>query len=476
MRHDTALCVQEWNTNLQEYIHNGQQPEDTVSMIQHIKENKMKSIQDQVLCLSSISNYHWWQYIRCDGTKSRSGIHVRLTDHLLYHPSSEEADKELTLKYIPQSPRNRLMYYLYTDEVAALKSTIKQLLKLDNNEETAIEDYSTENEPSSVKRRKYATQVLKVSPQTICDTMGVEYQTVKNSTDRNRNLYSVFSQQLITDGAVQWRKHNDYEDVVIMSDYNASTGILSPLSYVHVTSTKSERSNHPILLKCTCKIYNTIQCAGLSGMDLSAEQDVVLDESMTCMHCRFFKEHLAKYSESLESIASSSILDKKVKKSLEQLNNPVVLLGMAAQNAATKFSVLHEDTVSVIHLYFNEANACFVKCQNGECISRLLNKKKIPKVINTQQSDEFCGHIQTLLANFELIEELFPEYFNGEDFPQDNITNSLTSSNDINMDDQSLDNLAKEDIDGFDANTSCWRFTARSTHQPKDMNDLKLSR
>ena len=68
-----------------------------------------------------------------------------------------------------------------------------------------------------------------MSPQTICDKMGVEYQTIKNSTDRNRNIYSVFSQQLVTDGAIQWRKHNDNEDTVIMSDYNATTGNLSPI-------------------------------------------------------------------------------------------------------------------------------------------------------------------------------------------------------------------------------------------------------
>ena len=73
-----------------------------------------------------------------------------------------------------------------------------------------------------------------MSPETICDKMGVEYQTIKNSTDRNRNLYSLFSQQLITDGTIQWHKHSNHKDTVIMSDYNPSTGYLSPLSYCYV--------------------------------------------------------------------------------------------------------------------------------------------------------------------------------------------------------------------------------------------------
>ena len=356
LRQGSALHSQEWNTNLQEYIHKGHLPDEIKYMILHVEHNKIRNIEDQLLYLSSISNYHWWQYIRCDGTKSRSGIHVRLTDHLLYHPSCEEGEEGLKLKYIPESPRNRIMYFLCTDEIGSLKSSITQLLKLDNSEEIAIEGTFPQQDQQSVKHRKYATHVLKVSPETICDKMGVEYQTIKNSIDRNWNLYSLFSQQLITDGTIQWCKHSNDEDTVIMSDYNPSTGNLSPLLYVHVTSTRSERNNQDMLLWCSCHIYNTIQCAGLSGTDLSQGEDVVLDESMTCMHCRFYKEHLAKYRDNLQSIASSSIIDKKVKNSLLALNNPVVLLGMATQNATTKISVIHEDTVSMVHLNFNETN------------------------------------------------------------------------------------------------------------------------
>ena len=69
-----------------------------------------------------------------------SGIHVRLTDHLLYHPSCEQTDEVLRLKYIPESPRNRLMYYQYSEDMysRSLKSSITQLLKLDKSEENII--------------------------------------------------------------------------------------------------------------------------------------------------------------------------------------------------------------------------------------------------------------------------------------------------------------------------------------------------
>ena len=97
--------------------------------------------------------------------------------------------------------------------------------------------------------------------------MGVNVHKVQNSTHRNNNLYNTFKQQLVTDGTIQWRQHNDYQDTVIMSDYNPATGSLKPLSYVHVTCTTSDNDTK-WLLKCTCQIYNTIQCAGLSDVDL----------------------------------------------------------------------------------------------------------------------------------------------------------------------------------------------------------------
>ena len=483
LKHDSPHIINVWNTKLQEYIHHGQIPEEPKLFIQHVKSMEHHTLQDQLQFLSSISNYHWWQYIRCDGTKSKSGIHVRLTDHLLYHPYCEETDEVLKLKYIPESPRNRLMYFQYTEGMypGALRSSIVQLLKLDNCEENVINDDVPEGQPSN-KRKKYATHVLKVSPQQLCDKMGVKFSTIKNSTDQNRNLYTTFSQQLITDGIIQWRKHSDNADTVIMSDYNCTTGNLSPLSYVHVTCTTGEANSQNVLLRCTCHIYNTIQCAGLSEIELSNGEDAVLDETMTCMHCRFFKEHLLKYRSSVYNITSTSIVDSKVKSSLDLVNNPVVVIGMASQNSTTKFSVTHEDVVAMVHINFNQANSCFAKCQNGECTARLQNKKKIPKAIGIEQSQSHCGHIQTLFANFEIVTSLFPDFFaTGSDdeesedaFCSDDFRQQQNT--DVNIEDDLVDRVAIQDNDKFDVNTGCWKFSAKSDHKPKDMTDLLLTR
>ena len=147
-----------------------------------------------------------------------------------------------------------------------------------------------------------------------------------------------------------------------MSDYNPSTGTLSSLSYAHVTCIANYVNSEGILLKSTSHIYNTIQCAGLSGIDLSQGQDAVLDDSITCMHCWFFKEHLLKYRNHLYNITSSSIVDTKVKISISLVNNPVIVIGIASQNRTTKLSVIHGGTVAMININFNQSNSFYCGC------------------------------------------------------------------------------------------------------------------
>ena len=65
----------------------------------------------------------------------------------------------------------------------------------------------------------------------------------------------------------------------------------------------------------------------------------------------------------------------------------------------------------MVHINFYQTNSCFANCQNGECKSKLMNKKKIPKLTTIQEHDSVCNHIQTLFANFEVLENIFPEYF-----------------------------------------------------------------
>ena len=129
------------------------------------------------------------------------------------------------------------MYYIYTDTVypAALKSLIDQLLKLDSKEDIPFtEELCDDTQSSKPKKcRKYCTHILKVTPEILCNRMGVNVYKVQNSTHRNNHLYNTFKQQLVTYGTIQWRQHNDYQDTVIMSDYNPAEAIVLCTCHMH---------------------------------------------------------------------------------------------------------------------------------------------------------------------------------------------------------------------------------------------------
>ena len=155
-------------------------------------------------------------------------------------------------------------------------------------------------------------------------------------------------------------------------------------------------------------------------------------------------------------------------------------MGIASQNSTTKLSVIHNDTIAIIHIYFKYANACIAKCQNGECIARLQHKKKIVKTASNKKSSEnHCGHIQTLFANFEIVSELFPHYFVANDASdeenEDHVVQQVCADY-INAEDEPVHRVSEQESQGFDVNTGLWKFDSRSNHKPRDMPDLHLTR
>ena len=263
------------------------------------------------------------------------------------------------------------MYYIYSDTVypGAMKRLIDQLIGQDRREDNPYTEQFSDDTQSShhqlqPNRRNYSTCVLKATPEILCHRMHVNVQKVKNSTHTNNILYRTFKQQLITDGTVQWRQRSEFQDVVITGDYNPGTGLLKPLSYVHITCT-STSNGETSLLKCTCQIYNTIKCASLSNIELLDEEDAVLDEHITCMHCRFYEEHLHQKSWNLYNITSFTAIDYQVKESLPTINNPVVVLGTPMQAGTTKLPVISEEDVALVHLNFHSTNSRFANCQKG---------------------------------------------------------------------------------------------------------------
>ena len=482
---------------LSDHIIEGLQPEVNNTFLQHVVQMPKSSMREQVELLSSISNYHWWNFTPVLGhgskRKQREGKpKVHQGAHLLFSPKQKENREGDTYHHIiPTSPRNRLMYFSYiSQDNPSLKKTIDRLVAADKNLENVLHlppiDEAEEEFPAR-KKRKVGTRILKVDRSHL---QGVDALQHLHYKQRSKTLFASFKEQLVTDGVIQWRQHDDQEEVVCLSDYDNCTGHMIPSSYVHVVVTQSEEGKQ--LVTCNCKTYNLLQKAALHHFTLRPGEVAVMDDKSTCMHCRFFKEHLAEIHQKIGDRADLSILEEKVLESLDALNDEVVLLGNIVLQGATKFSIRGEDDFSVVSITFRQ-NICFARCLNGICSAQLGNKKKIPKVTSLLQHSSVCPHMTTLFKNLEQVKSLFPEHFMEEEEPEqeeqerqdqqeEEAANEeqdeepmVNPQEDIpNLEDAHL-KLSKEKV-VFDVNTGLWTYPAWSKHIPFQSDDPDLHR
>ena len=202
-------------------------------LIEHILEMSDKSPEDQFLLLGSISNYHKYGY---PSLKDEGGIiHVKnitYAEHVFYDVKflKTRIDGERIRTYIPPSPRNRIMYFMDSGKEAELFQLVKHILKGDQTNET--DAYIIEMEPPPVprKKRKHSTHLVSVSQHAVFTAVGADISTQFNCANPNRSLYKLFEEQLITEGIIKWRLHEQNRDVCIMNDIKPTTGHLMPQS------------------------------------------------------------------------------------------------------------------------------------------------------------------------------------------------------------------------------------------------------
>ena len=72
----------------------------------------------------------------------------------------------------------------------------------------------------------------------------------QNYATENRSLYTKFSEQLLTQGYIEWYLHYEETEICMMNDVDKDTGVMKPNSFVHVTYTTDK--NGDILLTCIC--------------------------------------------------------------------------------------------------------------------------------------------------------------------------------------------------------------------------------
>ena len=182
--------------------------------------------------------------------------------------------------------------YLLSNGEEGLYFTLKKCCEFPEDESTIDESFQhPTEEPSRKRRRKQSARTVSVTVWAVFQHVGCNVTAELNSSNKNRILYTTFKEQLITEGTIMWRYHDDLEDVCVMTDYNSTTGLLQPQSFVHVTALKMDDGE--TILKCTCEIFNIIKSAGHQETPLWPEnKELIPDASLTCLHCCFYQNHL----------------------------------------------------------------------------------------------------------------------------------------------------------------------------------------
>ena len=437
------------------------------SLIQHIGSMPMTTLQEKMAVLSSIPNYHWWGKV-----SQKRKVHIVFEQHLLHDCSDSNEDGMYFRRYKPTSPRNLLMYYISNENSLSdrsythhIHSIVSELLSSDEkvHDLTAPPDFP-EDGPAP-KRRRQASKRISVTP----EALARQYQVPVPSQSKIQHIYTAFHQQLVTFGKITWRLHQTLPtclDIVVMNDYNPESGQLLPCSFVHVICSTDEDGSK--MLTCNCSIYKLMQGVGMN----LGEGNGVVDEDFTCMHCRLFKEELQDCFDLFGS--EEAVLSKiqgKVKVGLEEVEQPILLLGNVQTTTTTKFSVSGAERHSIVHItFFNGVyNA---SCQDGMCSVNYRNKKKIPKQLSPAELEKVCSHLRTFFTHFTVVEALYPPgtFEEQEEVPVGQGIEAL------NLEDEGIEQPQQDPQDGFDVENGLWRYKALSTHRPLDQFNINLIR
>ncbi|MCG8621712.1 MAG: hypothetical protein MJE68_06895 [Proteobacteria bacterium] len=357
------------------------------------------------------------------------------------------------------------MYYLTAEGTNSPYLHVKHYLSLDVKSTDVLFESETSDEQHIRKKRKRTHQkrVVKITLRDISEASGEDLNSILNSAKSNRNLYERFKEQLVLEGSIKWRHHDQEKDVCIITDYNGINGNLVPGSFVHVTRQPDSEGNS--LISCTCDIYNHLKGILYEKNNPATNEELFPDIDITCMHCRYFSEELenAYYRVQMSNTNLPWGLDQ-VNKSLQYINDRIQLAGNVIDKGTTKFSVKGEDgTLSFVHISFI-GGKCYAKCMGGVCSAELNGKKKLPRLHAITNTPNLCPHMQQIVGQIDYIKSFFPWHFELE-------TQPIEQNQDVPNNDDTGINVP----DGnFNTETGLWEYPALTNHLPKEMMDPNL--
>ena len=143
-----------------------------VKLLSQISSLPLSSRKEQFILLSSISNFHHFGYPSLmEATYIIKPTHVNYIEHILYDPDAKEnVEGGMICKYIPTSPRNRLMYLLVVGH-SQLWNLIKYLQICDSETHTGEQQQEIADEidfvPPPPRKCKQGPRIVSVTARSI---------------------------------------------------------------------------------------------------------------------------------------------------------------------------------------------------------------------------------------------------------------------------------------------------------------------
>jgi hypothetical protein len=285
-------------------------------------------------------------------------------------------------KYLPTSPRNRLIYNITNSSIDTVREVLAGILN--------------ESETTS-KKRKHCPRSNSSRTDKIEDahhTLEFDLPTMPDVAEASP--FIKFTTHVVEKGTIRWRIHSPHVDVIAMNDVDLKLGTFQVNKFTHIWRFKELGQDVPSFT-CDCNMYTVLLRMG-SGHS-------------PCVHIRFFQEFLEPLFELAFTRVSSlpeSPIGTKLKDALLSCNSGVVQLDSGSRNHC--FSVMAQDAIDCALVTLEGSR---FRCHNGQCRAMAGHTRKTNRLDDPKA--QLCQHLRVMWSQQEIWNHLVGKDGNDED-------------------------------------------------------------
>ena len=322
----------------------------------HAKQ-KFCSLHEQFRFVSQVPNLHWKEepvrYMQTFSVKTES--------------------------FFPVSPRSRYIYFAVNGDLERAKDALKRGATC---RKSCVKAASERANPP--KRHKANSTTTQLTTKELLDDIGDAQAPDVSSMSTSLTTYNDYVRLLVDIGSISWRTFGDNGFAIAINSYSADSGVFLPCEFAHVTFSRTES-------QCTCPSF----------------KDMIADVHK-CMHTRFVEAEIIPRLDLLrkEDWIAMTPLEKLLHCRINDHRSAVSIVGHVDVQRTVKFSVKgRTGSLEFVHL---SNNGRYIACQSGSCARLAGNRKSLEKLMQIDQVDKLCPHLDSMHASHEVWMGMIP--------------------------------------------------------------------